>query len=527
MRTIRALIAAGLAIGFMSAGCAKKEGGAPSEPEPKGPVVEEFLEKAFTLLQGGQTNEALQVLDDATALFDQPELRARLFIEGQQILVNGGRQPEAEQRYLSAASTNAELARLSYGLIEDAYYRAQDFKGLEAWCRTLEGAGLPAELLPQLLRNRLNAVRLDGRFDEALEIARADVMALPADPAAWVLGSLIQELLGGGQLDEATRFVDLVEQGCSDKVLLCRLAANARVDLAMARGQWDALRETVKQAAAVLDDGGVAGVIERACRAALGAGRADVSDAVAELALTELKDMPAAAGRAARWWIITAKEAKDLDKALDRLERLIAMDLAQGNLSVLAGMLSADILSDGTRPHAERFIRLVDPLAQKAADENEKGRFLGMLLDASFKADDFGYTIKLIEGGVPGQDEEWHTVMLNKVRAHKALVDGNTDEAVRRFRDFMAHIAAKPDEGLVDPVSGDRVTKPMILALNARRIGDILAKAGKGDEAKAAYGEAVGYLKEALKDFEDGSREAATIRTQLDELAGQGTAAGQ
>lgn len=513
------VLAVVLVMASMGAGCGRKPEAEPVAAEPAGPDVEAIMNEIFSMAEAGRIDEAVARMDEFAAETEDSELKTRLFAESLNLLLSDGRMEEAQARYLASAQ-DPERLRFAHGLIEEFLYRAGDFKALEAWCVTLLGLDLPEDLTAGVMRHRVNAIRMDGRFDDVLTAVRGDVLALDADKAAGITGWLIQTLIADGNLEEATRVVALVEETCGDRSVLCRQAASARVDLALAGQTWDGLLAVVQRAAGVLDDGGLAGVVDRACRGALAAGRPDVSDALAEWVLAERKASVAAAGRAARWWVLVARERGDVGLLLDRLGAVIGMDLAQGNVAGLASVASGMLLSDGDGADAQRFIDMIDPLARAATGEQERSRYLGMLLDASFKADNFDYTIELIKGGIPQQDAEWHEVMLNKVSAHKAQRDGQIDEAVTRFRAFMKHVAEKAeDPGLVDPISGDRVTRPMILGLNARRIGDMLKGAGRGEEAAAAYEEAVRYYRQALEGLETGSREAQSVQAILDELA--------
>jgi len=120
---------------------------------------------------------------------------------------------------------------------------------------------------------------------------------------------------------------------------------------------------------------------------------------------------------------------------------------------------------------------------------------------------------------VPGHDPAWQATMLNKVKAHQALKEGNTDEAVKRFRAFMDAIASQEDQGHRDPVTDERVSRPMILGYNAKRIGDILVAAGRADEAAKAYAEATANYRDALTAFAETDPEHKTITAALAELA--------
>jgi hypothetical protein len=108
--------------------------------------------------------------------------------------------------------------------------------------------------------------------------------------------------------------------------------------------------------------------------------------------------------------------------------------------------------------------------------------------------------------------------MINKVKAHLDLKEGRIDDAVAKFRLFMAAIAAQADQGHRDPITDERVTKDMILGYNASRIGDIYDKAGRAEDAAKAYAEAKADYEKALKGFAAGDPEIKTINEILSGL---------
>ena len=108
--------------------------------------------------------------------------------------------------------------------------------------------------------------------------------------------------------------------------------------------------------------------------------------------------------------------------------------------------------------------------------------------------------------------------MIAKIHAHIEMQKGNSREAVRYLREFMGYIA-KQDRMEIDPVNNCRVSNEMILGLNAKRIGDLLVKAGDPTGAREAYHESRGYYTKALTTFPDvSSREHQKILKERDAI---------
>ncbi|MFC1453391.1 hypothetical protein ACFLSJ_08625, partial [Verrucomicrobiota bacterium] len=158
---------------------------------------------------------------------------------------------------------------------------------------------------------------------------------------------------------------------------------------------------------------------------------------------------------------------------------------------------------------------LGDELLPLLRDEEDRKRLKSMALDGSFVIEDYERSLATVEAGIPGRDEAWHEMALNKIKAHLALQEGRTDEAVTRFRRFMQDVEATWEEAEEDPSTGIKHTREMSLGFNARRIGDILSEAGQTDAAREAYREARSYCAKALELLDETSREHAMVRERL------------
>jgi hypothetical protein len=92
---------------------------------------------------------------------------------------------------------------------------------------------------------------------------------------------------------------------------------------------------------------------------------------------------------------------------------------------------------------------------------------------------------------------------------------GNPREAIRYLREFMGYVAQTEQEEF-DPINHVRVSREMILGLNAKRIGDLLVSAGEAGEAGKAFTEARDYYSKALTKYPDeNSLENRKIRREM------------
>jgi tetratricopeptide (TPR) repeat protein len=147
------------------------------------------------------------------------------------------------------------------------------------------------------------------------------------------------------------------------------------------------------------------------------------------------------------------------------------------------------------------------------ADERQ---FLGgIMLDMSFLQGDFQKALSLVESGAVDFKEDLKRKMVAKIHAHIEMKKGNPREAIRYLREFMGYVAQTEQEEF-DPINHVRVSREMILGLNAKRIGDLLVSAGEAGEAGKAFTEARDYYSKALTKYPDeNSLENRKIRREM------------
>ena len=328
----------------------------------------------------------------------------------------------------------------------------------------------------------------------------------------------MRSLLGDSSFDDAAKLIEFLETKYGGDSELGQMAIGARLDLVLQQSKWEDVADTIRDLAKTLTDANLATAVDKVSGGATRAGRFDVIAAVDEFVLNETKDKPHARETAARSWVFAANDSKDVELTLKRTTAVAGMGFPATVLSRLITTIHPLVLASGTKEQVNAFIGLAQGSLTGLTDENERSGVINVLLDASFLADRPELTIELLEAGIPGQDQNWHETMINKVKAHKALKEGNKREAVDRFRKFMEYVKIQKEEEIVDSVSGERVTREMILGLNAARIGDILTDMKESAEARAAYGDAKKFYEDALKKLDKNSKEHARVTEQIAEL---------
>ena len=123
--------------------------------------------------------------------------------------------------------------------------------------------------------------------------------------------------------------------------------------------------------------------------------------------------------------------------------------------------------------------------------------------------------MSLLEKGITGHDEHWHSELKDKVGAHLALAEGRHEDAIKLFRVHMARVEVW-EQPVVNPEDQTKMTKEAVLGFNEKRIGDIYSEMGsRSEDAKAAYARARGWYQMALSKLEPDSAEHATATAEL------------
>lgn len=353
-----------------------------------------------------------------------------------------------------------------------------------------------------------------GQASEAFTQMESYITALPAVAALPMAGRVLTAMLDAGARRQAGEIPGLIERLVPDSVDRRGMLCEGRMALLIKDGK-------VKEAQDMYQ-GGLAGIPDpNALRgldllaAALPDGGAALSVAVMDASVGRRRVQESAAGLL----IKTGMAQKDGAEIARRL-----VTISQKGLSVpfVIGQIDRAYQLLLTNPSAGDLAPLYavcEKMAGAATDAGTRRRLCGYLLDMGYFMEKYAEALKLVENGALGPDNPQTEQFICKIKGHLALKEGRFDEAVVNFRKFMSFIEKETGPREMDPIDQTWVTREMILGLNARRIGDILVKAGKAQEAAAVYKEARGYYEKAIKDFPDpASKENQKIAKQMSEM---------
>jgi hypothetical protein len=470
--------------------------------------------RARGLIKERKADEAIVVLEEALGRRGCRAERGTLFNELLLAYLEAENPGSAFARFKEAARREPQLASSVAGTIEQFYWNRWQYKRIAYWCRMERDLALGDQALAVVADWHLRAL-LSAKQPEAIaDEFRAYLPKIGSDERLlWVLDRIAQPMLKDkhyAALQAAAEAIAAPGRSPAWDAAVAMVKARALVG----QEQWAAAADFVRGRLPELQDPAGAQMLGFLCEQALGANQAGVVDALCAAVLTGVKDRPRTIEAAAFAWIRSAALAGQSRETLRRFAALDAQGLPAGvRLEALErGYLS--VLERGGKDDWTALVEYGRALGAAVTDDKGRERLAAIVMDASFYAERFDVALEVLEKGVPGHDAEWHGTMISKLKAHYALQQGRKRDAATHFREFMGHIAKK-SEDQYDPISGTRVTTDMILGLNAKRIGDILASIDDRAGATQAYAEARGYYEKAKAGFLKDSAEFKKVEDDL------------
>ena len=475
------------------------------------------MRSSWEAMSKGQTNAAVAILEKA---YGQGAFKADRAVLLREILFHYLRtdQPaEAQARFLKAADVDAQSAASVLGIVESYLFEKQKYAELADWCKTLGGRSFPEAARVQLVGWRMRALQATGKFAEALAVLKASGKQFAPQATLQLASGFADALIRQAKVEEARQLITYIETELPSSPERDSAALSLRVGLLTSQAQWPEATALFREKAGKLSDAEAASILDRIARPASQSAKLDVVDELCVFVLESLKDHANTGAAAARWWIQSAQTQGKMAMVMERLARLQTEGLPLSALLDLVDTCYTDVLGKGAPEDMKALIRFCQGLSANATKDEQKSMLAGVMLDASFCAEDYATALQILEAGVPGHDADWHAMLLPKVKAHVAQKEGRLLDAVAEYRAFMQKIA-KDQKDQVDPITGKRVTWEMILGLNAKRIGDLLTSASKPDDAKAAYVEARQDYAKALGRLEKTSDEYRQVQAEMQAL---------
>jgi len=505
--------AVALMIVLLALGCAREK----KPEEPQKPSVDAVFEQARSLYQTGDTNGVVDLL---AATLEDPDYEAsypRVFDSLIGLLVSGQQQEVARARMLAMLAENPSLAAAAVGHVTRGYEQAGDTEGVIAWTDQLLQSALPDETALRVLAWNVDARLSTGQLDVVVA-AMSDTIARFGNGSQRVYDGAKTRLLKAGDLEGVEALLVGLENVEGGGPWIRDFTTVSRMQVLIRNRRWDEAEQLFRTTVGELGEKASIQAFRSLGLAVLKAGDTALSDRLCRGVLDNADNSVRLRETAAAHWITTAQTAAQLNGIPGRFDTL----LDEGISAVaLVGPYHSNfyaVLQQGEEAAKVQMLEIGARLAAEEMDDRRRNALVTLQFDGAFLMERFDRVLALLQEGVPERDEAWHAMAINKVSAHKALKEGDIEEAVTRFRGFMAEMDRTWQGAETDPSTGLRHTREMVLGFNARRIADILRDAGQAEKAQESYAEAIAYYEQALAQAKVGSKEHEHIVSMLTEL---------
>jgi tetratricopeptide (TPR) repeat protein len=469
--------------------------------------------EARELISQGNTNAALETLEQA---LDDPELsgdRPAIYKAVTSGMLMAGRVEETKTRLAASFKTEPALAMPSLGAVRRHYLAQDDRDSAHAWVEQLLELGLEDRMMATLTVWQAEEYLHREDADRVYRILAAAVKSLPGEHVADVVGSVIARVVRAEQADLLAQILDSVEGVPGGLPRLVELAAVYRIELDAMRGN---LPQAIAAFADFLDSGDPLAIRYVFTSLSTRAQTQDDRAAVDSLCLAVLERQEAAAEAIQRVAVTTyCRAAASPEHSAEyptRISKLL--ELGVGPEMIRNPFLGQyrSIIEAGDAELVRAMIGLAEQLSALVDDEQTKDAYLALALDGYVVLDDYRKAVAMVDQGFRKADSEWQAVMVPKLRAHLAMEEGRTQEAVQHFREFM-RVAAAQTPG--------SAALAQTLGMNAARIGDLWRGIGEADKAQAAYVEARAHYNEVLKSDGLPPEQKTLVGEQLSHIAQQ------
>ncbi len=506
-------VIAGLGLLIASPGCgdgrrADAEGAAPSAvAATDGSVAGDALVRALRVELGAPPSR-------------ERDLRLR---DGWVRLLDSGREAEARALYLEAVGKDPQLALVGFGVLASYFATNAAWQGLADWTGELAThAAMPVEWRAHSHVLEARAFAELGQYDRLADRVPAVMHAFDPPLARRVLFNFREVLLAAEASEALEALLTAVEtaaDGMPDASPSWRgYRAQTMLMVALRAGDLDAASGALERLATVGPPVDAADGFARLTEALLTADRAADAEALSQRYACAPETPEPLRVAAARHWLAAARREDDAAAQVDRLETLFATPLdARARLTLLQGHFY-EVLSREHRDWTARLLSLARELEPHLDEPFDQGTLRLLIFDAAFMHEAYDEALGILEQGIAGRDEDWHTMADNKTRAHRALVQEDWAVAATRFRQFMGDLERQPRMHAVDPSTGLRHTLEMTLGFNARRVGELWQRLGDEAQAREAFGEARAYYEQALSETAENSREWEYLQHEMAQL---------
>lgn len=462
---------------------------------------EDNADGAITLLEGALSKDEFTA--DRSNIFS---MMLSFFLQQQKY-------DEAVTRHIAMASESAATAEPACSMIEQALIQANNYQLLLDWSMALLEMPLGESSKSQLYITQAYALAKSDRTDEALALIPACRNTMSEPMCANIYRGMINSYLRLDKINTAYAALDKMEGVAGESTALLELITVSRLDLYSMESKWDSFILLFAEKLKDLTDAGLVSTINTGLSRMSKDGKDDLAQQICALVIDKRNYAERSFRIAAQRWL-TLGAATNPEGAPEKIRLLMDKGFTGDQLLRMTTTPFYKIIEIEKFEALKKMMALIKEIQPSLTDTRDITTARSMLLDGSFTLNDYDTAIEMISQGIEGRDENWHKSAMAKLKAHKALDAGNTDDAVKYFREFMTVIKETMDSES-DPVSGMVYTSSWCLGRNAKRIGDIYKEAGDESKSSAAYKEAIAHFKNALQEVKAESREHAAITKEM------------
>ena len=492
---MRALLVCALAMCVLGAGvsgCKPKQSKAERQAlqmEALRQDVEAQFAEILALQSMGQMDDAMALLEKCFADKKYAIYRTRFFTQKIDLLLVQDKCEEAGKLILTTWAKDAQLAQSVFGRVRAYYQDKRDNEAMLAWCKQLLGMGetFPKHLRSQVLEWQLSAATTLDDIAAITDAVGQMVAELSPDKAMPLLQQAINSMIGAAKFDQVSAVIGCLasHQEYRDVVVTTNLKS------LVAQKDWEKVSGAFEACAAQLKDDVLSTLLRQTFATLQKSGQIALLEKTCHGIFMAAPTKKVSASYAARIWVDIGMMANK-NVLQERLVALLDAKIQAEQVAMLFERYFYEFVED----HAaiKNLCVLGERIMSECSDQETKDSLKVKVLDGAFIREDYDLVLQMLERGIPDKPKEWHDMSIPKVKAHRALAQNKTQEAIEYFREFTKVMAASGPEEEHDPTTGVAYSKEWILARNAHRIATLYdtlsdaANAAKArEEAKAHF----------------------------------------
>ncbi len=506
-----------LAISFLCCSCKSQDSDIPNPPQ--GNDAREPATETRQEAKPGRDRNPAQIKCNSTSASANTQInktnsQLKTLLEE---MLNEGMMKKAKNRYLASIKQSPQAAFSAYGTIADHIKKrgANANFELAEWSGALVQSDLPALLKKRAAIQRNEALIAAGRFHGVLDSVSEHISALPSEQFQQVMEELYSRLLK----NKNEKLLDRLNTHCTrqlpNHVGLKELRIYIDTLITVKENSASAAK-TLANNFGVLSDHYLSKTAKVVLQNADKENETNIIKKTTDLIFSKPGDIPRTTATAATYWLKLSEENEDASEMVEKLQILLKTNMGSQRIVWLLRKSVYTVLSLEDTEAINKLIKLGQQLLTEIESENLANRLRWLLFDMYCFIEDFDPALALLDHVQEAPNQEI-SVLRNKIRAHQAMEEGNWDNAIAGFRNFMEEVK-KIHKDQQDLVTGKIIPYQSILGLNAKRIGDLYMKQDKKDKALAAYKEAIQHYTDALNKISPKNSQRQEIQKTLADL---------